>query len=139
MGKKCVFPFPPHFPLASCLHLSFSPPELLLSSPSLHRGIQSLHWERSSLKVIQNCAARCLLFLPTYRPTPLATPSTLHPQRPPFSPQGVWIPLNSGKPCSKSQPGLSPPAAGLRGCPTATQSLRGGRPGRGRVEGGMRG
>lgn len=88
--EKCIFPFSPHFLLASCLHLSFSPHALLLSSPSLHRGIQCLYWERSSLKVIQNCSllAASPLF-PTYRPTLLATPSTLHPQSPPLSPQGA--------------------------------------------------
>lgn len=73
-----------HFPLVSCLpclSLSLSLHTLPLFSPSLRRGIQSLRWDWSSLKVIQNCTARCLCCRhcsPAYLPssiTPL--PSTL--------------------------------------------------------------
>lgn len=114
--KKSIFPFSPHFPLASCLHLSFSPRALLLCSPSLHRGIQCLRWEPSSLKVIQNCASRRLLSPPYLPPYPSRHPIYPPPSAPTPPPSGgPWIPLNSGKPCSKSQPGLSAPAAGLTG------------------------
>lgn len=124
MGKKCIFPFSLHFPLASCLHLSFSLPALLLSSPSLHRGIQSLHWERSALKVIQNCAACCLFsppYLPPYPSCHLIYPP---PSAPSLQPSGGLDSAQLRKPCSKSQSGLSAPAAGLTGCPTAPQTER---------------
>lgn len=54
-------------------------------------------------------------------PPSLHLPSTLHTPLPPLRPQGAWIPLNQEQPCSKSRPGLSTPATGLAGCPTAPQ------------------
>lgn len=87
--RSASFPFSLHFPLASCLHLSFSPPALFLSSPSLHRGIQSLHWERSSLKVIQSRAARCLLSPPYLPPYPSRHPIYPPPSAPTPQPSGL--------------------------------------------------
>lgn len=121
---KSLFPVSSHFPLVSHLHLSLSLYTLLIFSRSLHWGIQSLHWDWGSLKVIQNYAARCL-----HSPSYLPPCHPVYPQHPPLSPQGAWILLSSEKPRSKSQPGFSAPAAGLTGCPTALQRQRGGRPG----------
>jgi len=69
-------------PCLPCLCFYLSPCTLPLFSPSLRRGIQSLHWDWSSLKVIQNCTACCLsslsaLSLPP--PNSLPPPPTLHP------------------------------------------------------------
>lgn len=109
------------FTLSSCLPclcLFFSLCTLPFFSPSLRRGIQSLHWDRSSLKVIQNCIACCSLPLLPYPSLPVNPPtSTLHSLLPPLSPQGGWILLNWKQPYSKSRPVLSSSAAGLAGCP----------------------
>lgn len=75
----CTFPSP---------HGSIFPSALLLSSPSLHRGIQSLHWEGSALKVIQNCAARCLLSPPYLPPYPSCHPIYPPPSAPTLQPSG---------------------------------------------------
>lgn len=124
------------FTLSPCL---MSPMSFPLSLPSYIPPFLSLSPQRNpvsplGLKLFEGDpelyrSLPPLSSLPTALPSP-PPPSTLHPQLPPLSPQGAWIPLNWEKPCSKSQPGLSAPAAGLAGCPLAPQRQRGGRPGR---------
>lgn len=63
---------PMSFPLSLSLP-SYTPP--FLSLP-LHRGIQSLRWDWSSLKVIQNCTARCLCSPPSPPPSTLGGPGS---------------------------------------------------------------
>lgn len=65
------------------------------------------------------CSLPPLSSLPYSLPPP---PSTLRSH--PSAPHGAWIPLNREQPCFKSRPGLSAPAAGLAGCPTAPQRDR---------------
>lgn len=129
-AEKSAFPFPP---LSPCLMSpSSSPSPLLLSSFPLPLSTEESSRSAgsgSSLKVIQNCAARCLLSPPYLPPYPSRHP--VYPPPPAPTPQppggggvgwvGGWILLNSGKPCSKSQPGLSVAAPGLTGCPAAPQ------------------
>lgn len=139
MGKKCIFPFSLHFPLASCLHLSFSPPALLLSSPSLHRGIQSLHWEtkrfegdpelRCSLPLLPSLST-ALPFLPPHLPSTLSThPSAL---------RGPGFRSTQGNHAPNPSPGLALLPQASQAVPLHRR-LRGGRPGRGSTEGGYEG
>lgn len=68
-------------PLVSCLpHLSPLSPTPSIPSLSLRRGIQSLHWDWSSLKVIQNCTACCLCSPPSLPYLPHPPPSAATPQ-----------------------------------------------------------
>lgn len=118
-----------HFPLVSrlpCLSLSLSP---FVHSPfSLPLSPQRNPASPLGLKLFEGdpelyCSLPLLSSLSSLPPA-LHPLTSLYPPLPPLSPQGAWILLNREQPCSKSRPGLSAPAAGLAGCPTAPQRDR---------------
>lgn len=122
------FPFSFHtFPLS---HVSHVFPPLFLS-PFVHSPFSlPLSPQRNpvsplGLKLFEGdpelyCSLPLLSSLSSLPPA-LHPLTSLYPPLPPLSPQGAWILLNREQPCSKSRPGLSAPAAGLAGCPTAPQ------------------
>ena len=119
------------FTLSPCLTSPMSFPLSLYLSPLVHSPFSlPLSPQRNpasplGLKLFEGdpelyCSLPLLSSLSSLPPA-LHPLTSLYPPLPPISPQGAWILLNREQPCSKSRPGLSAPAAGLAGCPTAPQ------------------